>query len=582
MLRRLFAPSRAGPSDTIRPVWAGWRKAAWGVAALAAAEPASPRLTDVTAAVQLGFRHESSATSSKFLLETMGAGAALLDYDRDGRLDVFFTNGAKLQETMAADAKPDKTDRRYWNRLYRQNADGTFADVTERAGLSGAAQGGYTMGAAVGDYDNDGHDDLYVTAYGANTLYRNRGNGTFADVTAVSGTAGGGWSTSAGWFDYDRDGDLDLFVGRYLTWTFDKNIHCGERKPGHRAYCHPDNFPGVANLLYRNDGANAQGHVTFTEVGARAGVANAQGKALGVAFADYDDDGLIDIYVANDSVQCFLYRNRGDGTFAEESLGAGVGFNEDGKTFAGMGVDFADYDNDGRPDVIVTDLSNESYVLFRNGGAAGFADLTIKSGLGQASMLYSGWGVRFVDLDNDGWKDLFVAQGHVLDTIELTSPHLRYLQPPLLLQNRGGKLASEPSAAGGVFTKSWAGRGMAVGDLDNDGDADIIVANCGQPAYVLRNDGGNGNAWLGLALKGTKSNRNALGARIKVVAASGLAQWFTVTTASSYLSSGDRRVLVGLGADPSVKEVEIRWPNGTLQTLRNVKLNQWQEVVEPR
>lgn len=535
-----------------------------------------PPFRDVTAATRLLFKHESSATPGKFLLETMGGGVALIDYDRDGRLDVFFTNGAKLSETMAAGARPDKSDSRYWNRLFHQDADGTFTDTTAAAGLSGAVQGGYTMGVAVADYDNDGWDDLYVTAYGSNTLYRNNGNGTFRDVTARAGVATGGWSSSAGWLDYNNDGQVDLFVGRYLTWDFSKNIYCGERRPGYRAYCHPDNFSGITNVLYRNNGDG-----TFTDVSERAGVANPNGKALGVAFADYDGDGFTDIYVANDSVQCFLYRNKGDGTFEEQSLLAGAGFDEDGKTFAGMGIDFADYDNDGRPDIIVTALSNESYVLFRNSGDGSFSDYTVKSGLGEASLLYSGWGTRLVDVDNDGWKDLFVAQGHVLDTIELTSPHLRYQQPPLLMRNNAGKLTrilkDDP-----LWQKPWAGRGAAFGDLDNDGDMDLVVANCGQPAYVWRNEAGSRNNWLGLALVGTRSNRNAIGARVTVTAASGLTQTMTVNTASSYLSSQDHRLVFGLGAETAVKRVEIRWPSGLVQTVEGLKVRQWNTVTEPR
>jgi hypothetical protein len=542
---------------------------------LRAGGPGEIRLIDVTSEVKLAFKHENSPTSSKHLQETMGAGVALIDYDRDGRLDVFFTNGALLRESMKPDLKPDKSEPRFWNRLFRQAADGTFSDVTEKAGISGASDAAYTMGAAVGDYDNDGWDDLYVTAYESNKLYRNRGNGTFEDVTGKAGVAGSGWSSSAGWFDAENDGDLDLFVGRYLTYTFAMDLHCGEKKPGHRAYCHPDNYQGITNILFRNNGDG-----TFTDVSEKSGIANPRGKALGVAFADYDGDGFTDIYVANDSVQCFLYRNKGDGTFSEEGLIAGVGFNEDGKTFAGMGVDFADYDNDGKPDIVVTALSNESYVLYRNAGDGSFMDWTVKSGLGAASMLYSGWGLRFADLNNDGWKDLFVAQSHVLDTIEKTSPHLRYLQPPLLLRNVNGRFAKVELS--GSLAGLRAGRGAAFGDLDNDGDVDVVVANCGEPAYVLRNDSSRDHAWLGLKLRGAKSNRNAIGAWVKVVPDAGPAQYFTVNTAGSYQSSQDPRVLAGLGTAGSVKQVEIRWPSGQVQVLDKPKLREWIEVTEPK
>ncbi|HXE80579.1 MAG TPA: VCBS repeat-containing protein, partial [Vicinamibacterales bacterium] len=321
---------------------------------LAAAPLPDVRFTDTTVETRLDFVHQHSATSNKYLIETMGGGVALLDYDGDGRLDVFFTNGARLEDPMPPGRQPDKSDPKYWNRLFRQNEDGTFVDVTEKAGVSGMPQNLYGMGAAVGDYDNDGDPDLYVTNYGGNTLYRNNGDGTFTDVTREAGVRAGSWSASAGFFDFDNDGHLDLYVTRYVVWSFENNGWCGERKPGYRAYCHPDNYDGEPDILYRNNGDG-----TFTDVSERAGIANPAGKGLGVAFADFDRDGFTDVYVANDSVQSFLYRNNGDGTFEEVGLMAGVGFNEDGKTFAGMGVDFADYDNDGHPDVFVTDLSNE-------------------------------------------------------------------------------------------------------------------------------------------------------------------------------------------------------------------------------
>ncbi|MFN3323449.1 MAG: CRTAC1 family protein [Bryobacteraceae bacterium] len=529
--------------------------------------------TDITAQSRVAFRHEHSPTSQKYLPETMGGGVALLDIDNDGRLDVFFVNGAQLADPMPKGAVPDKSDPKFWNRLYRQDENGKFIDTTEKAGLSGAAQNRYGMGVAVGDFDNDGFPDLYVTGVGGNTLYRNNGDGTFTDVTARSGVEGSGWSTSAGFFDYDNDGHLDLFVCRYLEWSFGNNPFCGVQRPGGRSYCHPDNFPAIANLLYRNNGDG-----TFTDVSEQAGIANSQGKALGVSFADYDHDGWTDIYVANDSFQSFLFRNNGDGTFTETSLLAGVGFNEDGKTFAGMGTDFADYDNDGHPDIVVTDLSTERYVLFHNNGDESFSDVTSRSGLGALTYPYSGWSTRFFDYDNDGWKDLFVAQGHVMDNIEVTSPNLRYLQPPLLLRNIQGRFVK--AAGGPAFEKLWAGRGAAFGDIDNDGDIDIVVANVGQPAYMLRNDGGSRNGWIGIEVVGKQSNRDGIGCKVKVVSASGV-QHFTIHTAVGYLSASDKRLIVGLGAARKAERVEVTWPSGVRKVLEDVPAGSRLKITEP-
>ena len=541
---------------------------------LIAATPAPEvRFTDVTQGVGIAFQHENSATSNKYLIETMGGGVALLDYDNDGRLDIFFTNGAKIGDPMPSGKMPDKSDRKFWNRLYHQNADGTFTDVTQKAGLTGAQQNYYAMGVAVGDYDNDGFEDIYVTGYGGNTLYRNNGNGTFTDVTKTAGVGAGGWSASAGFFDYDNDGKLDIFVTRYLDWSFKTNRYCGEQKPGYRAYCHPDNYDGVTNILYHNNGDG-----TFTDVSQKAGIANPSGKGLGVTFADYDGDGFTDIFVANDSVQCFLYHNNGNGTFSEVGLLAGVGYNEDGKAFAGMGADFSDFDNDGRPDVVVTDLSNERYMLFRNNGDGTFRDVTNVSGVGAATLAFSGWSTHLFDFDNDGWKDIFVAQGHVMDTIQLTSPNLKYLQPPLLLRNEGGHF--KRVILGPAFQTEWAGRGAAFGDIDNDGDIDVVMSNVGQKATVLRNDGGNRNNWLGITTIGKKSNRDGIGSRVKVVSASGLTQDFTVNTAVGYQSASDKRLIVGLGADSTAKLVEIRWPSGIVQRFENVKAGQMLKVTE--
>ncbi|MGI8782188.1 MAG: CRTAC1 family protein [Acidobacteriota bacterium] len=533
--------------------------------------------TDITDSARISFKHAASPTAQKYLLETMGSGVAVFDSNNDGWLDVFFVNGAQLDDPMPVGKDPEKTDKKYWNRLYQNNRDGTFSDVTEKAGLAGQ---GYGMGAAVGDFDNDGLADLYVTNYERNLLYRNDGDGTFTDVTRKAGVRGAGWSVSAGWLDYDHDGRLDLFVCRYMTWDFSKNIFCGEQRPGYRAYCHPNSFKGVSDILYRNNGDG-----TFTDVSQKSGIAAATsgGKALGVAFADYDGDGWTDIFVANDSIRQTLLRNRGDGTFEDATLGASVGYDENGKTFAGMGVDFSDYDNDGWPDVLVTTLSNETYALFRNSGDGAFDYATGVTGMGQATSPYSGWGVKFLDYDHDGWKDLIVAQGHVLDTIQLTSSHLRYQQKPIVLRNGGGKQFVDVSATlGAAFGQAWSGRGLAAGDLDNDGDLDLVVSNSNQRAYVLRNDGGNaaGN-WILIKLVGTRSNRDGIGASIKLTGSSGPAQYTTVTSAGSYASSSDPKAHFGLGKDATVKAIEITWPSGLVQRLEDVKSNQILTVREP-
>jgi hypothetical protein len=542
------------------------------VASLTGATSSSP-FTDITISSGVTFRHDGSKTAVKFLPETMGGGVAILDYDGDGRLDLFFTNGARLDERTSNARPPDKRDPRFWNRLYRNLGGGRFTDVTERAGLAGHR---YDFGAAVGDYDNDGDADLYVTGFGGNTLYRNNGDGTFTDVTATAGVGGGGWSSSAAFVDYDHDGYLDLFVCRYLDWSWESNIFCADSGRTERSYCHPRHFQGVTNLLFRNNGNG-----TFTDVSIDTGVAAVTGKALGVAINDYDGDGWVDVFVANDSMRQFLYRNVG-GRFVEGALDAGIAYDEDGRSFAGMGVDFEDYDNDGRPDVIVTTLSLERYALFRNAGGGRFTYATHTSGVGRATFQRSGWGARFVDYDNDGDTDLFVAQGHVLDTVSAARHGFEYQQPPLMLRNDGGRFTDVSGTLGPAFARRAAGRGVAVGDLDDDGDVDIVVANLNAPPLLLRNDTRSGHAWLRVSLRGTVSNRDGIGASVSIVDDIGRRQSRIGTTASSYQSSSDRRLHFGLGGARRVRRIDVRWPSGITQSLENVAVNRALEIVEPR
>jgi enediyne biosynthesis protein E4 len=533
-------------------------------------KPFPGKFVDITSASGIHFNYLSSHTPKHYLPETMGPGVALFDYDNDGRLDIFLVNGAPLQAPTPKGSVPQKTGPNYWNRLYHQKPDGSFEDVTEKAGLQGF---GYGMGATVGDYDNDGYEDLYVTAYGGNKLYHNNGDGTFTDVTEKAGVAGSGWSTSAAWVDLDNDGLLDLVVLRYLQWDFD-DIWCGEHKEGYRAYCHPDLFQPIAPLVYHNEG---NGH--FTEVAKKIGLSK-PGKGLGIALADYDRDGHIDLFVANDSMVEFLYHNKGDGTFEEVGLLSEVAVDGDGRTYAGMGVDFADYNNDGFPDLIITALANQRYALYLNGRDSTFSYASFISGVARATMTHSGWGVRFLDYDNDGWKDILIAQGHDLDTVELSYPNLHYREPMLLLHNTGKEFIDVSAASGDVFSKPWLGRGMAIGDIDNDGRLDAVVTTNDGPIHILHNETPTQNHWILLKLVGHKSNRDAIGAEVKLVTAKG-PQFATVSTAGSYLSSSDKRVHFGLGPESVAQSIEIRWPSGITQTLKNLHADQILTVDEP-
>ncbi len=502
----------------------------------------------------------------------MGSGVAWLDYDGDGNLDLFFVNGAALADPMRKGKPPDKTDPRYWNRLYRNTGHGTFVDVTERAGLRGE---GYGMGVAVADYDNDGRPDIYVTNFGRNQLYHNEGDGTFKDVTEQAGVAGGGWSSGAAFFDYDGDGRLDLFVVRYLDWDFSNSPWCGPEKIERRGYCHPNAFQAVTHILYHNEGNGK-----FRDVSQPSGFAAHPGKGLGVAINDYDGDGRPDVLVANDSVAQQLFRNNGDGTFTELALEKGAAYNSRGSAFAGMGVDWNDYDNDGRPDIFLTALSLQGYVLLRNANGE-YEDVSDETGLSGITMPYGGWGTKLIDYDNDGWKDVFVAQGHVMDTISIDFPLISYQQRLLLMRNVRGRLEDASAQAGPVFRVPLAARGAAFGDFNNDGWMDVVVTSNDGPAVLLRNNGGKNN-WILIDTIGSSSNRDGIGARIRITSESGMEQHGFVSTASSYLSASDKRVHFGLGNDRRIREIEIRWPSGAVQRLKDVAANQILTVKEAK
>ncbi len=536
--------------------------------------PATPpviEFEDVTAKSGIRFQHQASRTRRKYLPESMGAGVAIFDYDNDGWQDLFFVNGAKLQDPMPRGSSPDKSDPRYWNRLYHNNRDGTFTDITEKAGLPGRL---YGMGVATGDYDNDGNVDLLVTNLGGNILYHNNGDGTFTDVTAKAGVGGSGWCTGACFVDYDRDGRLDLIVSRYVQWDFSE-VYCGEHRPGYRAYCHPDQFEPITHLMFHNSGDG-----TFTDVSKKCDIASSPGKGLGVAIDDFDGDGWPDIFVANDSVAEQLFRNNHDGTFAEVALISGLGYDQNGHAFAGMGADFGDYKNTGWPSVFVNALANQKYKLFRNDKGT-FEDVTDSIGLGASTLSHSGWGAKWIDYDNDGWLDLFVAQGHVMDNIQLTEPTLRYLEPPLLLRNHQGHFSNVSPQSGSIFTTPIAARGAAFGDLDNDGRVDVAI-NCNDgPAIILHNRVGNGNHWLILNLTGTSSNRDAIGSKIRLVTESGQQQTRFVSTAGSYLAASDKRAHFGVGSSKKIRLIEITWPSGIVQRLESVSVDQILQVKEP-
>ena len=522
---------------------------------------------DVAAPAGITFRHDNASSAEKYLIETMGSGCGWIDYDQNGLLDLYLVNGAATRVY-----KPPQPMR---GALYRNNGNGGFTDVTAKAGVG--AEGLFGMGVAVGDYDNDGFPDLFVLGYGRCILYHNNGDGTFTDVTARAGVQNSGlWASSAAWFDYDNDGKLDLIIANYVDWSPERNFYCGDRGPGMRSYCHPDDFHGQPPTLYHNNGDG-----TFTDVSKSSGVGlKGGGNGLGVVTFDYDNDGWQDIFIANDHMPNFLFHNNRDGTFREVGYQAGVAVSADGQFEAGMGTDAADATGSGRLDLIVGHLDMQLARVYQNLGDQTFEDATLRSKLSYSTYHMSTFGARFMDYDNDGWRDLFLANGHVLDNIERYHADTKYAEPKMMFRNTGSGIFENVSdQLGSDFQLPRVSRGAAVGDFDNDGDLDILINNCGQTPQLLRNDGGNANHWLEILLIGTKSNRDGVGARVKVIAGD-LVLYDQRKGGMSYQSAQDPRLHFGLGQGSNVDLIEILWPSGSTTKLANIKADQIIAVKE--
>lgn len=511
------------------------------------------RFTDVTAELGIEFRHVNGESGKKYFIEPIGSGVALFDYDNDGDVDLYFVNGGDLPG-MTSSISPT-------NRFYR-NEGGTFTDITDEASVGDT---GYGLGCCVGDYNNDGFADLYVTNYGPNVLYHNNGDGTFTDVTATAGVAGDQFSSGCAFVDVNADGYLDLYVVNYVQFDPETNPECSRQ--GIPTYCTPEALPGVADVFYRNNGDG-----TFTDDSESAGVSTANGKGLGVVCGDVDNDGDVDIFVANDTTPNFLYRNeRNDMRMMEDALFAGVALSEEGRAYSGMGANLGDFDNDGYLDIVITNFQDQTNSLYHNAQSGFFTEMSFATGIGERSLPYLAWGVDFIDVNNDGWLDLFIANGHLDDNIAEIDPIGIYAQPnQLFLNDRGIRFSENPDPA---IAQQKVSRGTAFGDIDNDGDVDIVVSNLKDAPTVLRNDSNNASQWLAVKLIGTRCNRDAIGARVTVVSG-GLTQMREVKSGSGYLSQNDLRLHFGLGNSMSVDTLTVRWLCGRVQTLQNVETNQ--------
>jgi len=533
----------------------------------APAAAATPLFEEIAPSVSgIGWKHDNAMSVSRYLPETMGPGVAFFDYDNDGWMDVFLVNsGSSDFYTPAAPPK---------NALYKNNRNGTFTDVTEAAGVAGGREFG--MGCAIADYDNDGYQDILVTAYGRCTLYHNNGNGTFSDVTATAGLAAPGWTTSAVWFDYDNDGKLDLFLCSFVQFSAKSDVFCGDNKLGKRFYCIPRVFKPTPSLLFHNNGDG-----TFKEVSAGTGIQRAMGKALGVVATDINGDQAMDLFVANDTVQNFLFVNRGKGQWEEIGLAAEVGFSANGTPRSGMGVDASDVNGDGRQDLFVANVDQEMFSLYRNDGNEFFSDVANFHGVAQATRLLSGWGLKFFDYDNDGHVDLILANGHPDDMIESYSQQVRYKEPLVLFRNDGKKLANVTAEAGPAFQKMYPARGLAVGDYNNDGRLDVLIGNNGDAPVLLKNTAGDGNHWVGLKLQGTSCNRDAVGATITWSYGDVVRSRYKAN-GGSYLSSHDMREVLGLGGSAKVNWIEVKWPqpSGRVERFTDVPVDRYVTIVE--